>query len=245
MRARLHAQTPVGEAWRCLRCDDFVLGPAKASGPADRAPEVPRGRLLRDRLIMRALAAERMLRALVLVLAAVGVFELRGRTGHLQESLNAELPLIRPLTDQLGWNIDNSKIIQDVDRVFTLSPTTLTWLAIALLVYAGLQVAEAVGLWMVKRWGEYFAVVATSIFLPLEIYELTEKVTALRVILLAVNIAAVLWLIWSKRLFGVRGGGAAYHREHSAESLLTVERATVPAGAVSAGSTGDGVGPAQ
>ena len=39
-----------------------------------------------------------------------------------------------------------------------------------------------------------------------------------------VNIAAVLWLIWSKRLFGVRGGGAAYRAEHSAESLLTVER---------------------
>jgi len=32
-------------------------------------------------------------------------------------------------------------------------------------------------------------------------------------------------LLWSKRLFGIRGGGAAYHAEHSAESLLTVERA--------------------
>ena len=86
---------------------------------------------------------------------------------------------------------------------------------------------EAVGLWMVKRWGEYFAVVATSLFLPLEIYELTEKITWLRAGLLLVNIAAVVWLIWSKRLFGVRGGGAAYHAEHSEESLLTVERAAV------------------
>jgi uncharacterized membrane protein (DUF2068 family) len=78
-----------------------------------------------------------------------------------------------------------------------------------------------------RRWGEYFAVVATSIFLPVEIYELTEKVTVLRVILLLINIAAVVWLVWSKRLFGVRGGGPAFHAEHHAESLLTVERAAV------------------
>jgi hypothetical protein len=31
--------------------------------------------------------------------------------------------------------------------------------------------------------------------------------------------------LWSKRLFGLNGGGEAYRAEHSAESLLTVERA--------------------
>jgi len=50
-------------------------------------------------------------------------------------------------------------------------------------------------------------------------------VTVLRVLALVVNIAAVVWLLWSKRLFGLRGGGAAYHAEHAEESLLTVERA--------------------
>jgi len=40
-----------------------------------------------------------------------------------------------------------------------------------------------------------------------------------------INVAAVVWLLWSKRLFGLNAGGAAYHAEHSAESLLTVERA--------------------
>lgn len=58
---------------------------------------------------------------------------------------------------------------------------------------------EGVGLWLAKRWGEYFAVVATSLFLPVEIYELTEKVTALRVGVFVVNIAAVVWLVVSKR----------------------------------------------
>ena len=69
---------------------------------------------------------------------------------------------------------------------------------------------------------------------PLEIYELTEKITALRVFALAVNIVAVIWLLWSKRLFGLNGGGRAYRDEHEAESLLSVESAGLsgtPAGA--------------
>jgi len=168
-----------------------------------------------------------MFRALGLVLLAIGVFELRSSKGRAEDAFENELPLIRPLARQLGWNIDDSKLVHQIEQAFSLSATTLTWIAVGLLVYAGLQVIEAVGLWMVERWGEYFAVVATSLFLPLEIYELTEKITWLRAGLLLVNIAAVVWLIWSKRLFGVRGGGAAYHAEHSEESLLTVERAAV------------------
>ncbi|WP_124393091.1 DUF2127 domain-containing protein [Rhodococcus wratislaviensis] len=227
LRARLRVDTPAGEAWRCLRCANFVPGPPKASGPADRAPEVPRGRLLRDRVIMRLLAVERLIRALVLILVAAGIFQLRTSKTHAKEAFDNELPLIRPLADQLGWNVDESKLIKTIDDTFALSSTTLTWLALAVLAYAVLQLIEAIGLWLVKRWGEYFAVVATSLFLPLEIFELSEKVTVLRLILLLVNIAAVVWLIWSKRLFGARGGGRKYHEEHGAESLLTVERAAV------------------
>lgn len=197
------------------------------SGPADEAPEVPRGRLLRDRVIMRVLAVERLLRALVLVGAAVAIFRFRDDRGSIQQAFDAELPLLRPLADQIGWNIDDSKVVQWIEKAFDLSESTLVWIAIAVCLYALSQVIEAVGLWLMKRWGEYFAVVATSAFLPLEVYELTEKVTLLRIGLLAVNIAAVVWLIWSKRLFGIRGGAAAYHREHSAESLMTVERAAV------------------
>lgn len=199
----------------------------KRPGRRTPPPRFRGGRLLRDRLIMRLLATERMFRALGLVLLAIGVFKLRSSKGRVEDAFENELPLIRPLARQLGWNIDDSKLVHHIEQAFSLSATTLTWIAVGLLVYAGLQVIEAVGLWMVKRWGEYFAVVATSLFLPLEIYELTEKITWLRAGLLLVNIAAVVWLIWSKRLFGVRGGGAAYHAEHSEESLLTVERAAV------------------
>ena len=225
LRARLHVDTPVGDAWRCLRCGTFVPGEPAGSGPADEAPEVPHGRLLRDRWLMRALAIERFLRALVLLGVAYGVFKFRAGRTDFKTAYDADLPLLRQLADQIGWNIDDSKVIHLFEKALDLSDTALLWIGLAICAYAALQIIEAVGLWMVKRWGEYFAVIATSIFLPLEIYELSEKITALRIGALLVNIAAVVWLIWSKRLFGVRGGGEAYHAEHSAESLLTVERA--------------------
>jgi hypothetical protein len=81
-----------------------------------------------------------------------------------------------------------------------------------------------------KRWGEYVAVVGTSIFLPLEIYELLEKVTWLRVTAFALNVFAVVYLLWTKRLFGLRGGHAAFEAERHGESLLEVERAALDGG---------------
>ncbi|WP_225727814.1 MULTISPECIES: DUF2127 domain-containing protein [unclassified Nocardia] len=227
LRERLRVDTVAGEAWRCLRCGTFVPGEPVGRGPADHAPEVPRGRLLRDRWIMRALAIERVLRAVVLIGLAAGVFKFRSSRESVRAAFDEDLPLLKPFADQIGWDIDRSKIVHTISSAFSLSSTTLLWLGVGVLVYAGLQVIEAVGLWLVQRWGEYFAVIATSIFLPLEIYELTEKITVLRIGALLINIAAVIWLIYSKRLFGLRGGGKAYHEEHHAESLLSVERSAL------------------
>lgn len=229
LAARLHVATPAGRAWRCLRCGDFTVGEPRHRGPADDAPEVPRGRLLRDRYLMRALAIERGLRALVFIALGVGVLKLRGSRRSWQVTWDSELPLLRQLEEQIGWNPDHSKIIRWIDKAFTLSPATLAWLAAGLFAYAAIELIEAVGLWLVKRWGEYFAVIATGIFLPLEIYELTEKITFFRLGALLINLVAVVWLLWSKRLFGLNGGAAAYHAEHHSESLLTVERAAAEA----------------
>ena len=50
LRSRLTAQTPSGEAWRCLRCGTFVIGPPGGNGPAVAAPQVRRGKELRSAL---------------------------------------------------------------------------------------------------------------------------------------------------------------------------------------------------
>ncbi len=225
LRERLKVDTPAGEAWRCLRCETFVVGPPRDSGPANTAPEIPRGRFLRDRTLMRALAVERAFRAVIFLLVAAGVLKVSGSRERLQHALDKDIPLLKPLANQIGWDPENSKLVQHIVHAFALSSSTLQWIAVGLAGYALIEIIEAVGLWLMKRWGEYFAVIATSVFLPLEIYELTEKITALRLVALLVNIVAVIWLLWSKRLFGLNGGGAAYRQEHEAESLLSVEQA--------------------
>jgi uncharacterized membrane protein (DUF2068 family) len=227
LEARLRVDTPAGEAWRCLRCETFVVGQPAVRGPAATAPHVRRGRNLRDVVIMRALAIERVVRAVVFTLVATGVVAVRGTHARLQTAFENELPLIRPLANQVGWNPDNSKLLQHIDHAFSLSPTTLAWIAAGLFGYAAIELIEAIGLWLMTRWGEYFAVVATGVFLPLEVYEITEKVTAFRAIALVINVAAVVWLLWTKRLFGLNGGAAAYRAEHDQATLLAVEQAAL------------------
>jgi uncharacterized membrane protein (DUF2068 family) len=223
LRARLIASTPLGEAWRCLRCGDYVLGPAHGHGPAEDAPLVPRGKVLRDAVILRLLAVERFGRGLLLALGAYGIWRFRSAQSGLRQVFERDLPLIRPLTDQLGIDLDQSKIVHWLREAFTARTSTLTVVTAGLALYAAVQLTEGVGLWLQQRWGEYFAAAATSLFLPLEVYELIEKVTWLRVAAFVVNVAAVVYLVYTKRLFGARGGRAAYQAERHEASLLEVE----------------------
>jgi uncharacterized membrane protein (DUF2068 family) len=225
LRARLHAQTPLGEAWRCLRCGDFVLGTPRAEGPADHAPEVLRGRALRDAVILRLLAVERWVRAVLIIAAGYGVYRFRAHRDGIQRAFNEDLPLLRPIAEKLHYNLDDSSIVHTIQSVIQARSGTLAWVAVGLVIYGLLQLIEGVGLWLLKRWGEYFAVVATSLGLPIEIYELMEKITYVRVGALVINVSAVVYLLLSKRLFGLRGGKAAYEEERHEASLLEVEEA--------------------
>ena len=67
---RLSGNTGLGEVWRCLRCGEFTLGDPHGHGHAEDAPMIMRGKALRQAIIIRALAAERMFRAVVIALAA-------------------------------------------------------------------------------------------------------------------------------------------------------------------------------
>ena len=69
-------------------------------------------------------------------------------------------------SSQLGFNIDHSKLVGLIQHALTLSASALTLLAIGLAAYAAIEVVEGVGLWLARRWGEYFAMVATSLGLP-------------------------------------------------------------------------------
>ena len=73
--------------------------------------------------------------------------------------------------------------------------------------------------------------VATSVFLPYEVYDLTVKVTWLRAGALVINLLLVGYLVWTKRLFGVRGGKQAYEARLRTESFIEIEQAALAASA--------------
>ncbi len=85
------------------------------------------------------------------------------------------------------------------------------------IIYALLEGGEGVGLLMRRRWAEYLVLIATLAFLPLEIEEVTSKVTVIRVGALLVNIAIAGYLIWKKRLFLERPGHEAVADKADAE----------------------------
>jgi uncharacterized membrane protein (DUF2068 family) len=220
---RLSGKTGLGEVWRCLRCGEFVLGEAHARGHAEDAPMIMRGKALRQAIIIRALAVERLFRAVVIALAAYAVWKFRGARGAIQATLDRDLPIFRAA----GFKVDQMTVVHELEKALEAKPSTLAMLTAMLGVYALLEVVEGVGLWLLKRWGEYFAVIATSVFLPLEIHDLAKGITMTRAVTFTINIAAVIYLVVSKRLFGVRGGRKAYDEERRGEQLLDVERAAM------------------
>jgi uncharacterized membrane protein (DUF2068 family) len=230
LRERLSTTTRDGEAWRCLRCGTFVIGPPDGTGPAAAAPQPRRGKELRSALILRVFAIERYLRAILFAGLAIGVWRFSVSRLTVEEAYDRELPAVRTLLRQLGWNVNHSKLLGLIQHAFTLDSHTLALLAMGAAGYAALEVIEGTGLWLLKRWGEYFAMVATSVFLPYEIYDLTAKVTVLRLGAFLVNVALVLYLVLAKRLFGARGGKKAYDAALRSESILDAEIGAAAAG---------------
>ncbi|MFD7016191.1 DUF2127 domain-containing protein [Streptomyces sp. NPDC059161] len=223
LRDRLRAETSVGEAWRCLRCGDFALGAPHGTGPAEDAPLVPRGKVLRDLFILRFLAVERAVRGVFIVLVAIAVWKFSNSQDSVRRFFDDYLDVLRPVFRHFHYDLDHSPVVGTIQKTFDYKHSTLVIVAVALLVYALIEIVEGVGLWRAKRWAEYLTVVATAMFLPLEIYELTEKISWVKIVTLAINILAVLYILLAKRLFGLRGGHAAFEAERHSASLLEVE----------------------
>jgi len=222
LAGRLRAETALGASWRCLRCGDWVLGEPASRGPADEAPVPPRGKALRQLTILRVLAVERIVRAVILVAAAYGVYRFSSAQTALRQSFGSWLPAARPLADRFGVDLDRSALVNEATKALHAGKGVLTLVAVGLLVYGLVEGVEGVGLWLGKRWAEYLTVVATAVFIPYEVYELSKTVTATKLVAFAINVAAVIYLIVAKRLFGVRGGSEAYERDLQGQSLLEV-----------------------
>lgn len=94
----------------------------------------------------------------------------------VRHNIDAENRYVQAIMEKLA-GVDNNKLI-----LFSIGS----------FLYSGLDFTEGLGLWFEKRWAEYLTAVATAIFVPFEIYEIYERFTFFRVLILIVN----LFVIW-------------------------------------------------
>lgn len=80
-------------------------------------------------------------------------------------------------------------------KVLSLDARQLRAIGAGTLVYAALLLTEGIGLLLRRRWAEYFTVIVTGSFIPIEVYELTRRLTWERLVLLGVNVVVVWYLI--------------------------------------------------
>src|SRR6266568_4164941 len=210
----LFARDSGGLRWyRCLRCDSWLAltppeHPARKYPPARDEIMLPlRGKPLRDRYVLRLIAVDRLLHFLILSALAAAVLLFA--------------------SDRAALNAEFTRILNDLQYLFAVSIRNLYLVGAAIAAYALLEGVEAIGLWFAKRWAEYLTFVATIVFIPYEVDELIKGVTTLKVLAFIINVAVAVYLLYAKRLFGVRGGGRAEQAEREADTGWTaIERAT-------------------
>jgi uncharacterized membrane protein (DUF2068 family) len=150
-----------------------------------RARDVPR-----SRRILRLIALERSVRSVLLITAGVYLLtHLKSDFGRIADHFIRALELDprRPFLHRI------------VVRLHHLHVRTVLVTGIAAIGYGLLELAEGVGLWLDQLWAEYLTVIATSLLLPFELYELVSKPSLLKAGGIVVNIAIVAYLAWMLR----------------------------------------------
>jgi uncharacterized membrane protein (DUF2068 family) len=226
-----------GVRWyRCLRCDSWIPLPTPMSPTADTPPsrdqiELPlRGKALRDKVVLRLIAIDRAFHFVALGLLAAAIFLVARNESSLRDLFYR---ILADIQGGLGGPAQTQDgLLGELQRLFAVSQAHLFETGALVAAYAVLEGVEAVGLWLMKRWAEYLTFVATIALIPVEVYELIEGVSVLKVIALVVNVAIVLYLLWAKRLFGIRGGASAERGERARDSGWEALDAATPAAAL-------------
>src|SRR3954451_25418834 len=144
----------------------------------------------RTRIVLRAIAVERSVRGVLLLAAGIYLlFHLSTDFGSIAERI------IRSI------DIDPRQHFfhRIVARLHGLHAHQLRIAGIAALGYGGLELVEGVGLWLDQLWAEYLTLIATSLLIPFELYELAIQPTLWKAGGTLVNVLIVIYLAWALR----------------------------------------------
>ncbi len=144
----------------------------------------------RTRLVVRVIAVERSLRGVLLLAAGTYLlFHLSTDVGRLAERIIRSVDI----------NPRQHFLHRLVNRLHHLHAHELRIAGLAALGYGSLELVEGVGLWLDQLWAEYLTVIATSLLIPLELYELAIRPSVWKAGGLLVNVLIVLYLGLSLR----------------------------------------------
>ena len=136
--------------------------------------------------LIRLIALFKLLKAASLIVVGFGVLKL----------IHADVATqLEHWVAMFGFDPGGRMISQAIQKVTNLSPARIREFGIVSFVYAGLFLTEGIGLWLLKRWAEWFTVVITSSLLPVEIYEVFHRLTPVKILVLIINVAVVAYLM--------------------------------------------------
>lgn len=215
---------------RCLRCDTWVehAAPDPATArwqtlpPVEQLTKPRRGKPLHEAILMRLIAINKATHAAFFTVLTVMLLLLETNFGRLHAWAQSVVDALNSQLDDTGQGASQGWLSRQLRHLLDLKPGTVHVLLGLAITYAVIEWTEAFGLWRERRWAEYLTVLATAGFLPLEVHELINRVTVLRVGALLVNVALIIWLVRAKHLFGVRGGPKTLHEHVDWADILAV-----------------------
>jgi uncharacterized membrane protein (DUF2068 family) len=150
--------------------------------------------------ILRLIAVFKFFKATVLIAAGMGALEL------LRPSAAAQAQ---------AWagglaTMYNERLNRVLATVTGLSDRRLRAFGVIAFLYAAVFLVEGTGLWLGRRWAEYFTVIVTASLIPFEIYELIKRQTPLRIGALVINLGVLVYLVYRLRRDRPRHGVAAH-----------------------------------
>src|SRR6476620_2019811 len=136
------------------------------------------------------IVAFKVFKGLLLLAAGIGALSL------LHENAAAQ---VTAWLEKIGVDPGNHYIHGLIRRLWNVDDAKLRAISAGTFFYAALMLTEGVGLALHKKWAEYFTIIATSSFLPLELYELIHHFSYAKILVIVVNLAVVAYLVWGLR----------------------------------------------
>lgn len=108
------------------------------------------------------------------------------------------------LIDALHLNPTGNLARRIIEVIGQITPANVRIIVVVSLLYAVVRFIEAYGLWRLRAWAKWFAIISGAVYIPIELYEFIRHPTFLSAAVLLLNIAIVAYLFYFRK--GREGG---------------------------------------